>query len=372
MRERYQLTSRFVLYVGNIKPHKNLVRLIEAFDELRSSGVRGPEAADHRRRDLEAAGAATRRAQPQAAQARAVSRLRPATTRWRILYRLAAVFVFPSLYEGFGLPPLEAMASGTPVVTSNVSSLPEVTGDAAVLVDPYDVDSIVDGMRRVLTDPRWPPSSAARAWSRARVLVGALGGANARESTVRWRRTDYVSRRRPGRARSRLAHRHARRREGARGALRALPRRRPLHAVPPAAARCRRRSSASASTRRSCSTCRCRDGTTGSYLPLFPSAIEQFDLDGYDLVISSSHCAAKAVVAPGRARHLCYCFSPMRYAWDQFDAYFGPERVGRLRQPLVYRPVLARLARWDAAHLDRARPASRHFSIRCAADPPIL
>ena len=70
-----------------------------------------------------------------------------------ILYRLASAFVFPSLYEGFGLPPLEAMASGTPVVTSNVSSLPEVAGDAAVLVDPYDVDSIVDGIRRVLTDP---------------------------------------------------------------------------------------------------------------------------------------------------------------------------------------------------------------------------
>ena len=70
-----------------------------------------------------------------------------------ILYRVAAVFVFPSLYEGFGLPPLEAMACGAPVVTSNVSSLPEVTGDAAVLVDPYDVDSIADGIARVLTDP---------------------------------------------------------------------------------------------------------------------------------------------------------------------------------------------------------------------------
>ena len=85
------------------------------------------------------------------------------------------------------------------------------------------------------------------------------------------------------------------------------------------------------------------------YLPLFPSAIERFDLDGYDLVISSSHCAAKAVVPPPRARHLCYCHSPMRYAWDQFDAYFGPERVGPVASRWVYRPVLDRLARWDAA-----------------------
>ena len=80
------------------------------------------------------------------------------------------------------------------------------------------------------------------------------------------------------------------------------------------------------------------------YLPLFPFAIERFDLDGCDLVISSSHCAAKGVVAPGRARHLCYCHSPMRYAWDQFDAYFGPERVGAVASRWLYRPVLARLA----------------------------
>jgi glycosyltransferase involved in cell wall biosynthesis len=89
------------------------------------------------------------------------------------------------------------------------------------------------------------------------------------------------------------------------------------------------------------------------YLPLFPVAIEAFDLDGFDVVISSSHCAAKAAVPPGRARHICYCHSPMRYAWDQFDAYFGPARVGAAASRLVYRPVLARLARWDAATAHR-------------------
>jgi glycosyltransferase involved in cell wall biosynthesis len=85
-----------------------------------------------------------------------------------VLYRLASVFVFPSLYEGFGLPPLEAMASGTPVVTSNVSSLPEVTGDAAVLVDPYDVESIEDGMRRVIDDPALAQLLRERGLKRAR------------------------------------------------------------------------------------------------------------------------------------------------------------------------------------------------------------
>lgn len=102
------------------------------------------------------------------------------------------------------------------------------------------------------------------------------------------------------------------------------------------------------------------------YLPLFPTAIEQFDLDGADLVISSSHCAAKAVVKTGRARHLCYCYSPMRYAWDQFDAYFGPARVGRMPSWLLRR-VMARLARWDrdtTHRVDRLVAISQHVAER--------
>jgi glycosyltransferase involved in cell wall biosynthesis len=85
-----------------------------------------------------------------------------------------------------------------------------------------------------------------------------------------------------------------------------------------------------------------------NYLPLFPIAIEQFDLDGYDLVLSTSHCAAKSVVVSGHTRHVCYCLTPMRYAWDQFDAYFGPERVGETMSR-VMRPVMAAMARWDRA-----------------------
>jgi len=102
------------------------------------------------------------------------------------------------------------------------------------------------------------------------------------------------------------------------------------------------------------------------YLPLFPTAIEQFDFDGYDLVVSTSHCAAKSVVVPGRARHVCYCHSPMRYAWDQFDSYFGPEQVGETRSSLL-RPVLARLARWDrdtAGRVDRYLANSHYVAGR--------
>jgi glycosyltransferase involved in cell wall biosynthesis len=102
------------------------------------------------------------------------------------------------------------------------------------------------------------------------------------------------------------------------------------------------------------------------YLPLFPAAIERFDLRGYDVVISSSHCVAKSV-RPAGARHLCYCHSPMRYAWDQFDAYFGKDRVGAAASRWIYRPILQRLARWDAAtahRVDRFVANSHHVAGR--------
>ena len=87
-------------------------------------------------------------------------------------------------------------------------------------------------------------------------------------------------------------------------------------------------------------------------LPVFPAVVEQFDLDDFDLVISTSHCAAKSVVPTGRARHLCYCFTPMRYAWDQFDAYFGPDRVGAGASRL-FRWGLSAMARWDVSTAGR-------------------
>ena len=151
VRERYQLNDPFVLYAGNIKPHKNLERLIEAFHTLRRGDfetvkllIIGDEISKY---------ATLRRAVHKYKLHKHVRFFGfvPHETL-AVLYRLARVFVFPSLYEGFGLPPLEAMASGTPVITSNVSSLPEVVGDAAVLIDPYEPDAIADAMRRVLTD----------------------------------------------------------------------------------------------------------------------------------------------------------------------------------------------------------------------------
>jgi glycosyltransferase involved in cell wall biosynthesis len=167
VRERYQLDGDFILYAGNVKPHKNLERVIEAFHIVRNQGL------DHVKLvmigDDISKYAALRRAVHRHQLHKYVRFLGyvPEGTL-AAMYRLAGVFVFPSLYEGFGLPPLEAMASGTPVVTSNVSSLPEVTGDAAVLVDPYDPSAIADGITRVLSDDEFSASLRRKGLVRAR------------------------------------------------------------------------------------------------------------------------------------------------------------------------------------------------------------
>ncbi|MCL6480600.1 MAG: glycosyltransferase family 4 protein [Firmicutes bacterium] len=154
--ERHAVHFPFLLYAGNIKPHKNLVRLIEAFAVVKAELGNHPEL---RQLKLLVIGDELAK-HPDLRRAVVRSRVRedvrfmgfvPYQTL-RVFYARARAFVFPSLYEGFGLPPLEAMAHGTPVVTSNLSSLPEVVGDAAVLVNPENVFDIVRGIRLVLTD----------------------------------------------------------------------------------------------------------------------------------------------------------------------------------------------------------------------------
>ncbi len=92
------------------------------------------------------------------------------------------------------------------------------------------------------------------------------------------------------------------------------------------------------------------------YLPLFPRAVESFDLSGFDLVVSSSHSVAKGALAPPGVPHLCYCHTPVRYAWDQFDAYFP---AGKTRFRGVKRALVERLRRWD---LETAGRPSRYLA----------
>lgn len=166
VRQRFQLDDPFLLYAGNIKPHKNVDRVIEAFARLKKRGFEPLKLliiGDEISKSPELRRAVHRHQLHQ--QVRFLGFVPDATLA--VLYRLADVFVFPSLYEGFGLPPLEAMASCTPVVTSNVSSLPEVVGDAALLVDPRDPEAIANAVQRILTDDELKRSLVRKGLDRA-------------------------------------------------------------------------------------------------------------------------------------------------------------------------------------------------------------
>jgi glycosyltransferase involved in cell wall biosynthesis len=154
--ERHAVNFPYVLYAGNIKPHKNLVRLIEAFAVAKAE-LGGFDGLD-KLKLLVIGDELT--AHPDLRRAVVRTRVRE-DVRFlgfvphpvlRVFYTRARAFLFPSLYEGFGLPPLEAMAHGTPVLTSNVSSLPEVFGEAALLVNPENVFDIARGIRQILTE----------------------------------------------------------------------------------------------------------------------------------------------------------------------------------------------------------------------------
>ncbi len=154
--ERYQVNYPFLLYAGRISPHKNVGRIIEAFSALRTELEKEGKFPDLK---LIIIGDELSR-QPELRRTVVRSAVQN-DVRFlgfvpievlRIFYDTAKIFVFPSLYEGFGLPPLEAMAHGTPVVTSNTTSLPEVVGKAAVLVNPENVFEIMRALHRVLLD----------------------------------------------------------------------------------------------------------------------------------------------------------------------------------------------------------------------------
>ncbi len=154
--ERYQINYPFILYAGNIRRHKNIPRLVEAFAVVREQLAAHPVYKDLR---LVIIGD-TISQYPAVRQAVMKSRVESVVRflgfvpfeTLRCFYESAAGFVFPSRYEGFGLPPLEAMACGTPVVCSNVSSLPEVVGDASILVNPENVFDIARGISDMLLD----------------------------------------------------------------------------------------------------------------------------------------------------------------------------------------------------------------------------
>jgi glycosyltransferase involved in cell wall biosynthesis len=156
VRNRYGITGDYLLYVGTLHPRKNLVRLVQAFAAILAQGTKS---------GVDPGLCLVLAGQEGWLYTEIVAQVHKLGLEQRVLLPgyvpdadLAALlsgalaFVFPSLYEGFGLPVLEAMACGTPVICSNTSSLPEVAGDAALLVDPLDVEMLADGILRSISD----------------------------------------------------------------------------------------------------------------------------------------------------------------------------------------------------------------------------
>lgn len=170
LRDRYQLPDRFFLYVGAIEPRKNLQRLVEAFNVWR----RQPENGDLDHKLVMTGGKGWlygdifKRIQELGLQDQIVFTGYVPEEDLPRIYNLAQALVYPSLYEGFGLPPLEAMACGTPVISSNCSSIPEVVGESGLLVDPLSVEELSAALQQVSQSSALRQELSQRGLQRAR------------------------------------------------------------------------------------------------------------------------------------------------------------------------------------------------------------
>jgi len=167
VRARYGTGDSYILAVGNLQPRKNLIRLVEAYSRLRATG-------ECKQKLVMVGKAHWQESQVFAAVRKYGLEGDVIFTGYVpekdlvLIYNAATVFVYPSLYEGFGLPPLEAMACGTPVVASRAGAIPEVVGDGGLLVSPLDVDELASAILAVLRKPELRKELAERGQRRAR------------------------------------------------------------------------------------------------------------------------------------------------------------------------------------------------------------
>ena len=418
VRRRFALPGPYLLAVGTGDPRKNVAFLHEMLMRWRGRrrrgdplpptpvlvGVNGGEAAIF-------ATAGEERAPRGDVH---LGRVDDATLR--ALYTGASALAFPSLGEGFGRPPLEALACGTPVVAAPYPAAREVLDDAAELV-PLQLDAWVESLAAILDEGeealalrrrRGRARAAAHSWDSGTSTVLQTCREVFEESTSARRgrpatRPATAAEPRPACSEAGLEPAFAPSYPGESS----LPERPAPAAADPALADLRvalvhdwltgmrggervleallelfpgadiftllhvpgsvteaveaRRIVTSLVQRLPRAATHYR-----AYLPMFPGAVESFDLTGYDLVLSSSHCVAKGAVPPSGTPHLCYCHTPMRYVWDQMDAYLGPGRARPIARALA--PALVkRLRSWDiasAARVTRFVANSQHVRER--------
>ena len=270
------------------------------------------------------------------------------------------------------------MACGVPVLTSSTSALQEIAGGYAYLVDPMDVEAIAGGIVLLATDEKvradYAELGKKRAldfsWDKAaertlEVYAAALGAEAEGESR------DPALRRSRSRVRTAVVHDWLNGMRGRRKVLEAIlevvpdPTIFTLFHVPGTVSPEIERFPIRVSPLNRLPFARRH---YRHYLPLFPRAVEAFDLSGFDLVVSSSHCVAKGAIAPPGVPHLCYCHTPVRYAWDQFDAYFPPgDPLGGPKRALV-----RRLKEWDRDTAGPPDAIPRQLLRRRRPDPAPL
>lgn len=349
----------YVLAVGGWAPRKNVRFLVDVVSQCRARGLA---------LELVVVGEAYRgvhrdgRVERPAPFVRVLGHV--TDRELRALYTGARVFAFPSLAEGFGRPPVEALACGAPVIAAEYPAAREVLGEAASVL-PLEVGLWADRIEELCRSPRVPPAGGVLfdrvSWERGaeELLEMCREVAGPRAGSLRGRAPRAVSDLRVAIVHDWLT--------GMRGGERVLEAF--LHLFPRSEIFTLVHVKGAVSSRIEARPIHTSflDAVPGIartyryYLPLFPFAVGRFDLRGFDLVVSISHCVAKGVRVPPGVPHLCYCLTPMRYVWDQFDAYFGP---GRAPWPVrvaaaVVRP---RLQRWDR----RTAPGVTQF-VACSS-----
>ncbi|AEK19266.1 glycosyl transferase group 1 [Methanococcus maripaludis X1] len=166
--KKYDLNNPFILYVGGLAPNKNIERLLESYNIIKNKEIS---------QKLILTGVKRHNSTSALKTIKKLNLQNDVIFTGYVpdedlpgLYNAADLFVYPSLYEGFGLPPLEAMQCGTPVITSNTSSLPEVVGDAGIMINPYDVDELANKMYEVLTNEKLRKEMSKKGLERAKLF----------------------------------------------------------------------------------------------------------------------------------------------------------------------------------------------------------
>lgn len=169
IKKLYGISGDFILYIGGFSPRKNIIGLIEAFSKLLEiykkdlflviAGTKGKSYDVYKQRTIDLN-----------IEGKVIFPGFIEMSHIPFIYNASNLFVYPSFYEGFGLPPIEAMACGTPVITSNLTSIPEIVGNSALLMDPYDVDELSDKMYYALTDKNLRKMLISRGLQKAKTL----------------------------------------------------------------------------------------------------------------------------------------------------------------------------------------------------------